>query len=135
MPFAAAMTYQSGQTFGADDGSSCIMKTVNIKSDRPSIQEALQRLEREVALARLKREIQLKVVHGYGSTGAGGDIRIAAQKRLCEMEQDGQIRGCIFGEDWSRSNAAAWKLLQAYPELKKDSDLGRGNPGITIVVI
>ncbi len=111
------------------------MKTVNLKSDMPLVREALQRLERELALARQEKATLLKVVHGYGSTGAGGEIRIAVQKRLMEMVQGGQIRGCIFGENWSKSDEVAWKLLQSHPELKSDSDLGRRNPGITIVLL
>ena len=111
------------------------MKTVNLKSDMPQIHEALQRLERELAIARQEKTKLLKLVHGYGSTGAGGDIRIAVQKRLVEMAQNGQIRGCIFGENWSKSNEVAWKLLQSHAELKNDSDLGRRNQGITIVLL
>ena len=113
----------------------CAIRTVNLKSDMPLVREALQRMERELALARQEKALLLKLVHGYGSTGAGGEIRIAVQKRLLEMTQSGQIRGCIFGEDWSKSDDAAWKLLQSQPELKSDSDLGRGNRGITIVLL
>lgn len=109
------------------------MKTVNLKSDMPPVHEALQRLDRELARACQEKAKLLKVVHGYGSTGAGGDIRIAVQKRLIEMVQNGKIRGCIFGEDWSKSDEQAWKLLQLHPSLKNDSDLGRRNRGITIV--
>jgi len=101
----------------------------------PLVRDALQRLERELALARKEKTKLLKLVHGYGSTGAGGDIRIAVQKRLLEMAQNGQIHGCIFGENWSKSDDAAWKLLQSQPELKSDSDLGRRNRGITIVLL
>jgi len=101
----------------------------------PLVEEALQRLERELALARQQKTKLLKVIHGYGSTGAGGDIRIAVQKRLVEMAKNGQIRGCIFGENWSKSDEVSWKLLQAHAELKSDSDLGRGNRGITIVLL
>ena len=108
---------------------------MNLKSDMPQVHEALQRLDRELALARQEKATLLKLVHGYGSTGTGGDIRIAAQNRLLEMARNGQIRGCIFGENWSKSDDAAWKLLQLHPELKSDSDLGRGNRGITIVLL
>ena len=101
----------------------------------PLVRESLQRLDRELALARQEKIKLMKLVHGFGSTGAGGDIRIAVQKRLLEMTQDGQIRGCIFGENWSKSDDAAWKLLQSHPELKSDSDLGRRNRGITIVLL
>jgi hypothetical protein len=111
------------------------MKTVNLKPDMPQVPEALQRLDRELALARHSKLTMLKLVHGYGSTGVGGDIRIAVQKQLVELARNGQIRGCIFGEDWSKSDDAAWKLVQANPELKSDPDLGSRNRGITIVIL
>jgi len=101
----------------------------------PPVQEALQRLDRELALARQEKTTLLKLIHGYGSTGAGGDIRLAVQKRLLEMARGGQIRACIFGEDWSKSDDQTWKLLQSHPKLKSDSDLGRRNRGVTIVVL
>lgn len=99
------------------------------------MQEALQRLEREIALARRQKHSLLKIVHGYGSTGAGGDIRIAVQRRLHELSEGGQIRGCIFGENWSKSDDVTWRLLQAQSDLKSDSDLGRRNQGITVVLL
>jgi len=101
----------------------------------PSVQEALQRLDREIALARQQKHSLLKIVHGYGSTGAGGDIRIAVQRRLHDLSECGQIRGCIFGENWSKSDEASWRLMQAQSDLKTDSDLGRRNQGITVVLL
>ena len=108
---------------------------MNLKSDMPSVQEALQRLDREIASARQEKHSLLKVVHGYGSTGAGGDIRLAVQRRLRALSESGEIRGCIFGENWSRSDDAAWRLLQAQSQLKSDPDLGRRNQGITIIML
>jgi len=101
----------------------------------PPVHEALQRLERELALARKENCQFLKLIHGYGSSGEGGDIRIAIQKRLYELAQNGQIRACILGENWSKSDETTWKLLQSRPELKSDSDLDRHNRGITVVLI
>ena len=101
----------------------------------PSVPEALQRLEREMVVARQGKLALLKVIHGYGSSGAGGDIRIAVQRRLHELAEGGQIRGCIFGENWSKADDATWRLLQAESALKSDSDLGRRNRGITIVLL
>src|ERR1700722_4290781 len=99
----------------------------------PSVREALQRLDREIALARQQKCTLLKVIHGYGSTGAGGDIRLAVQGGLHELAEADQIRDCIFGENWSKNDDATWRLLQAQSELKSDSDLGRRNQGITVV--
>jgi len=112
-----------------------IIKTVNLKSDRPTVHEALERLHREMGRARQQNHTLLKVIHGYGSRGEGGDIRIAVQNRLHELVAGGQIAGCIFGEEWSKSSEQAWRMLQAHPELKQDPDLGRRNLGITIVVL
>ena len=99
------------------------------------MQEALRRLEREIAQARQEGVTLLKVIHGYGSTGAGGDIRIAVQVRLREMANEGLIRGCVFGEEWSKSCEEVWRLLNENPELKSDKDLGRKNLGITVVML
>jgi hypothetical protein len=41
-----------------------VIKTVNLKSDMPEVEEALQRLDRELALARKEGLRLLKVVHG-----------------------------------------------------------------------
>ncbi len=101
----------------------------------PAVSEALQRLEREIALAQQERHALIKIVHGYGSHGVGGDIRIAVQKRLRELADSGEIRACIFGERWAKSDEVSWKLLREKPELKKDPDIGRGNRGITVVVL
>lgn len=111
------------------------IKTINLKSDMPQVHEALARLDRELALARAQKSPLLKLIHGYGSTGAGGDIRIAVQKRLRELADTGKIRACIFGENWSKSDDEAWQLLQSNPSLKTDPDLGRRNQGITIVIL
>jgi hypothetical protein len=100
----------------------------------PSLAEALQRLDREIAIARQQRSSFLKIIHGYGSSGEGGDIRIAVQKRLVEMMSRGELRVCIFGEQWSKSDEQTWALIKANVELKQDHDLGKKNLGITIVV-
>ncbi len=109
--------------------------TVNLEIGMPSVHEALTRLDQELALARRKGLKILKLIHGYGSSGAGGDIRLAVQLRLAAMARDRQIRHCIFGENWSRSDEQTWRLIQARPELKADRDLGRKNLGISIVIL
>jgi hypothetical protein len=107
----------------------------NLEAGMPTVLDALSRLDQELAAARRDGRKMVKLIHGYGSSGAGGDIRIAVQLRLAEMARNGQIRSCIFGENWSKSDEQTWKLIQAQPELKQDRDLGRRNLGITIVAL
>jgi len=75
------------------------MKTVNLEEGMPEVRQALSRLDSELARARKEGCELVKLIHGYGSTGAGGEIRIAVQKRLREMVVAGDIGGCIFGEN------------------------------------
>jgi hypothetical protein len=111
------------------------MKCVSLKEDMPSVPEALSRLDHELAAARRDGYILVKFIHGYGSTGVGGEIRLGVQKRLREMTDQGQIGACIFGENWTKADEQTWKLLGKFPGLKQDRDLGRKNLGITIVVL
>lgn len=108
---------------------------VDLEAGMPTVHDALSHLDRELAAARRAGCRIIKLIHGYGSSGAGGDIRIAVQLRLVEMARDGKIGGCIFGENWSKSDEQTWKLIQSRPALKQDVDLGRRNLGITIVLL
>jgi hypothetical protein len=111
------------------------MKTVNLKDGMPLVHQALSQLDRELALARQQGHSVIKLVHGYGSSGVGGEIRFAVQNRLLEMIARGEIRACIFGENWTKSNEQTWALIQKNSELKQDHDLGRKNLGMSIVLL
>jgi len=111
------------------------MKLVNLELGMPKVHEALVRLASELDVARRGGCKMLKLVHGYGSSGAGGDIRVAVQSQLSKLAQSGQIRACIYGENWSKTDDQTWKLLASHPELKQDTDLGRRNRGITVVLL
>jgi hypothetical protein len=111
------------------------MKTVNLKEGMPLVREAFLRLDHALAAAKGEGQGVIKLIHGYGSSGTGGEIRIAVQRHLREMTDSGQIRGCILGEDWVVSNEQTWKIIKTHPELKGDRDLGGKNPGITIVLL
>ena len=112
-----------------------LLKTINLEAGMPLVRDALSSLDRELAVAKKEGWKLLKLIHGYGSSGMGGDLRVAVQRRLRELKDDGQIQDCIFGEDWAASDPTSWELLKAYPKLKQDADLGRHNQGVTIVIM
>jgi hypothetical protein len=111
------------------------IKTIVVKEGMPSVEQARARLHGEIQVAQQSGTKLLKLVHGYGSTGVGGDLRIALQATLRQMIDQRQIRDCIYGENWRTSDERSWELLKRMPELKSDSDLGRGNRGITLVLL
>lgn len=111
------------------------LKIVNLEQGRPDVPLALSLLGDALRIARREAYTAVKLIHGYGSTGKGGDIRIAVQKTLMQQAAGGEIHAFIPGEDWRISNEPTWALLQSCPELKQDPDLGRENRGISIVVL
>ena len=111
------------------------LKTVNFEDTMPSVEQARGWLRSEIGAAQNSGIKLLKVIHGYGSHGVGGDLRFALQATLRQMVARGEIRDCIYGENWRTSDERSWALLKRMPELKKDSDLGKGNRGITIIVL
>ena len=111
------------------------IRTILLKEGMPSVEQARARLQSELTTARQSGIKILKVIHGYGSSGVGGDLRIALQSTLRQMAQKHEIGDCIYGENWRTSDERAWELLKRMPELKSDSDLGKGNKGITLVVL
>lgn len=111
------------------------IKVVNLEEGMPTVEQARLRLHYELQSARIEGFAALKLIHGYGSSGAGGALRIELQKDLRKAAQENVIGGFIAGEDWRISDASTWQLLKRFPEWKKDSDLGRNNQGISVVIL
>jgi hypothetical protein len=112
-----------------------LIRLIDLEQGLPSADEAKRRLQEAIEAARHDRVRVLKVIHGYGSTGSGGRLRVSIRAALRIAKQCGDIKLFVTGEDWRVSDELAWKILSICPELKKDSDLGRRNPGITFVLL
>ncbi len=110
------------------------MKTVNLEEGRPGLESARLRIEYELRLARKQGYAAVKIIHGYGSSGAGGVLRLGIQALLRKEAEENRIAAFVPGEDWRISDEATWAVLQRYPEWKQEPDLNRRNPGISIVV-
>ena len=111
------------------------MKVVNLEEGKPQVEQARLRMHYELHAARAQGCTAVKLIHGYGSSGGGGVLRMELQKELRSAVSNGTVRACIAGEDWRISDEPTWRLLQQFPEWKRDADLGKNNRGITIVVL
>ncbi len=129
------MIWCSSQSCRGEADIAASVKTVILKEGMPSVEQARARLQTELRIAQQSGLKVLKLIHGYGSSGVGGDLRIALQSTLRQMAQRHEIQDCIYGENWRTSDERTWELLKRMPELKSDSDLGKGNKGMTIVVL
>ena len=77
----------------------------------------------------------VKLIHGYGSSGAGGRIRVEARRRLDRMKAGGEIWGYIPGEFFSIFDSDTLAAFQRCPTLRRDRDLERHNNGVTFVLL
>jgi len=112
-----------------------IIKVVNLEDGMPRVEQARLRMQHQLTLARSQGIVAVKLIHGYGSSGTGGALRNELQKELRRASADKAITCFISGEEWTISDETTWSFLKKYPEWKQDSDLGRGNRGISIVVL
>ena len=121
--------------FAANRPKTKTLHTLNIKEDMPTVAEAEQRLRREISALRTQRVHVIKVIHGYGSGGEGGRIRERVHELCRQFLSSRQITDYVFGEDFDRSVRITSSILKRYPELRKDTDIGRRNRGITILAL
>ncbi len=111
------------------------IRIVNLEDGRPTVAQALSRLQLELRLAKRQGVWVLKLIHGFGSTGNGGKIRIAVRRELDAMQNSRRIAFFIPGEKLTIFEADTRALLQCCPEFRRDRDIDRHNNGITVVVL
>ena len=77
----------------------------------------------------------MKIIHGYGSTGAGGRIRVEARSYLERLKKRGEIVGFIPGERFSIFDAETLAAFRLCGDLRRDRDLERHNNGVTFIIL
>lgn len=110
------------------------LREVNIKYDMPTADQAVKRTTYEIENARRTGISCVKIVHGYGSHGKGGKIRVEVRAYLERMKRQKRITDYIPGERFSIFDEATRAAFAKCGELRQDSDLERANNGITIIV-
>lgn len=111
------------------------LREVNIKYDMPTADQAVKRTTYEIENARRLGVKCFKIVHGYGSHGKGGKIRVEVRAYLERMKRLKRIADYIPGEEFSIFNEATRAAFQKCDALRRDRDLDRANNGVTIIVL
>lgn len=124
----AAAERDEAQTF-------VLYRKVNLERGRPTVETALKRLDLEINRARNESVVVLSLIHGYGSSGKGGRIRIECRKILDYMVQQKRLNGFINGEDFNRRAGAGKALLRRFPDLESTCASEFNNPGVTIALL
>jgi hypothetical protein len=109
---------------------------LNIKQDGPYVDEALDRL---TDYLRKSLEVGIKaiiLIHGYGSSGAGGRIKWAIHDALENNRYSDRVDEYHFGEDVAFGSDAYHTLLRRRPGLKPYlKRFKEGNAGMTVLLL
>jgi hypothetical protein len=109
------------------------IRTFNVEAGRPTLDEARRLVAAETKQAKREGAKVLKVIHGYGSSGKGGALRVGLRKSFGLRKKEGVIKDFIAGEDFSIFNDTVLALLDAVSEMRGDPDLGATNEGVTVI--
>ncbi|HKJ80933.1 MAG TPA: Smr/MutS family protein [Ignavibacteriaceae bacterium] len=112
-----------------------ISKTINIKQNNPTVEEARKKLIAELDKARSGNFKYVKIIHGYGSNGVGGVLGGAIRKSMKYRRKEKKIKDYIIGEKFSAFDSTCRSIIDKYPFLAKDADYNNNNFGITIVML
>ncbi|MCL2771930.1 MAG: hypothetical protein FWD71_01155 [Oscillospiraceae bacterium] len=108
---------------------------VNIEQGMPTVDTAMKYVEQAFSRAKAYGYPVIKFIHGYGSSGSGGKIKIAVHKELNKYKSTGKIREFVAGENFTPFDSATQRIIAVYPNITRDSDYLKTNQGITIVLI
>jgi len=111
------------------------LREITIKEGLPTLEEAKRRLLLEVRGCHGDGITVLKIIHGYGSGGRGGVLRTGLRKVFSEYQREGDILGFASGEEFSIFHSISLEMITSAPELRKDPDLERSNPGVSFLWI
>lgn len=115
--------------------SSAAIDVLNLEAGLPTVEEALGNLDVGISLAKAAGYPALKVIHGYGSSGVGGRLKRGIHAALARLTAEGRIREWVSGEDWDLFDVRALAILGSAPGAETDPDLGRGNGGVSLVLL
>ena len=109
---------------------------INVESFKLTVNEALAQIESEIETLKLAGiKCVLKVIHGYGSSGSGGEIKKNLPAFLNALKANNKIEDYIENSKFGALSQKYKKYTKIFPELILDSDLRNLNPGITIIFL
>ena len=112
-----------------------LIADLNLEEGMPVVDEAIGRMNLGFQELRVSGAKLVRLIHGYGSTGRGGRICTGVRKELAALKARGRIRAFVPGEDFGPFSAESRLIAEAFPGIVRDHDYGRGNRGITIVLL
>jgi len=107
----------------------------NMELGYPTIEEAIDKFETYLDAAYDAGFKSMVVIHGYGSSGAGGGIKQTIRRHLEGNYYIPKVSNYYFGEDLKAGNEAFEELLKARSSIKKHQSHFLGNAGTSVLLL
>ena len=111
------------------------LREVDLARGMPRAEQAIRQMLFELRRSPGLGCSAVKLIHGYGSSGAGGRIRVEARRRLDRMKAGGEIWGYIPAASLSITDHDTLSVLDRRPISRRVRDLERHNNGVTFVLL
>lgn len=108
------------------------VREVNLERGFPTVDIALRDMVDQLGTVKRQGMKAVILVHGYGSSGQGGKIKIAVKGKLKESSLSGLVRESCGGEDWIDKKK---QFIDYCPQLRDFESRIKGNLGVTVVLI
>ena len=108
------------------------VREINLERGKPTAETAIRNMVNELSTAKRTGYKAVLLIHGYGSSGVGGAIKVAVKEKLKDRSLSGMVRAYAGGEEWS---AHKQEFVQICAQLRDYSSYIGGNKGITVVLL
>ena len=111
------------------------IEKIDVEGGALTVSEALATVEIELERAKFAGKNLIKIVHGYGSKGVGGEIKKALFLHLKTMKKQGKIFDFFPCEKFGFTLKNYEIYVKKFPLLLTDANIKTLNPGATIVFL
>ncbi|HUM55596.1 MAG TPA: Smr/MutS family protein [Bacillota bacterium] len=108
------------------------VREINLESGMPDGGQAMKRMMNGLTTAKQSGCRAVILIHGYGSSGAGGIIKKEVGSKLRDPSLRGIVRDNVKGENWIIKKKEFLDICPALREFERHID---GNNGITVVIL
>lgn len=108
------------------------VKEINLERGTPTVDVAIKNMVNQLSTCKAQGYKAVIVIHGYGSSGTGGAIKIAVGNKLKERSLSGMVRATCKGEDWLDKKR---EMVDICPQLREFHTRISGNFGVTVVLL
>lgn len=110
------------------------VRRIDVGHDNLTVHQARVVLDKEIATSVKNLDDFLVIVHGHGSSGTGGKIKVMVHDYARSLMASKALKDFIKGEDLTRTSASSRRVSSNYPPIKLLNEWNRRNSGLSIFI-